>query len=880
MLAEMTPSDLELLQRFIRDRVQDAFTELVRRHVDLVHSAALRQVRSPQLAEEVAQSVFTDLARDAAGLKPDTVLVAWLHTVTRRTAVDVIRRESRRQLREQIAVEMNIMNATEASWPQIEPLLDEAVAALDETERAAVLLRYFENKSLREVGAQLGVGDDAAQKRVSRAVEKLREFFTKRGVNVGAGGLAVVISANAVQAAPVGLVVTISAAALTGTAVSTSTIIAAATKTIAMTTLRKTLVTGGLVVGVVSCIAFYFSHVNSKITPDILQKETGSPAASQMTGAAVRSDDEAATQTEPDPVKLLRTVMRARTKIHSGIIEFQYSLERFNKGRRETNQLRFAATFDGDKLRFESFGQDFAYTFDEDEARQNDIVKRADSMSKQAAVNAGLLEAFSSHHTLVRDGMALYDFWLAGNQGPRTVIDDVAKGTANYIFDPRCVGLTTFLSVNGSVESCLGARQAKFVGVENIDGFQAFHVRVESAGGEVLDYWIDQDRPERLIQQTYGLDIVKSKFDDLNLNDPIPIEVSTMSFRNGSLEYNSRLVRSKASYNEPVDQTNFSLAGLGMPVGTEVSDNRIHRMIGYWNGLGLSENLPKTNELFSTNTPKLNDQLALLDKYPASSAAFENAVWIILNTPDGPEVGKAAEVILNFHTTDTNLIPLCQGLERLRPGCATNLLAAILQDNPSIQNRGNACFALATILKSEANYGTNLVLTAQAVKQYERVISEFSMVKQRGYSLAELAKPELYELQHLSIGNPAPATKGVDMEGNPLKLSDYRGQVAVVVFWSAQFSEVTQFRKLKEEMAGKPFALIGVNSDEEYSVHPDIVEKVNWPSFRDGRNGPIAKLWNSHCWPDIWVLDRQGIIRYRGLAVYELEGAVNKLLAE
>jgi RNA polymerase sigma factor (sigma-70 family) len=204
MLLKMSEPDLDLLQRFTRNHAQDAFAELVRRHVNLVHSAALRQVRSPQLAEEVAQSVFADLANHAGKLKPDTILTAWLYQVTRHTAIDVVRKESRRQLREQIAVEMNAMNAAAANWNQIEPLLDEAVSALDETDRAAVLLRYFENKSLREVGQQLGVSDDAAQKRVSRAVERLREFFAKRGVTVGAGGLVVVISANAVQAAPVG----------------------------------------------------------------------------------------------------------------------------------------------------------------------------------------------------------------------------------------------------------------------------------------------------------------------------------------------------------------------------------------------------------------------------------------------------------------------------------------------------------------------------------------------------------------------------------------------------------------------------------------------------------------------------------------------------
>ncbi|HEX5400152.1 MAG TPA: sigma-70 family RNA polymerase sigma factor [Verrucomicrobiae bacterium] len=243
-------SDLDLLRRFARDNAQDAFAEIVRRHLNLVYSAALRQVRSPQLAEDIAQSVFADLARVAMtpssplrgrDASSSQTLTPWLYAVTRRTAIDVLRKESRRQLREQIAVEMNNMNANSGTgvppvWSDIEPLLDDAMAALDETDRSAVLLRYFENKSLREVGEALGASEDAAQKRVSRAVERLREFFSKQKITIGASGLAILISANAVQSAPVGL----AAAILTGTTTATSTAIAA-TKTIAMTTFQKTI---------------------------------------------------------------------------------------------------------------------------------------------------------------------------------------------------------------------------------------------------------------------------------------------------------------------------------------------------------------------------------------------------------------------------------------------------------------------------------------------------------------------------------------------------------------------------------------------------------------------------------------------------------------
>jgi RNA polymerase sigma factor (sigma-70 family) len=238
----MDDTDTRLLARYASHHAEDAFAELVRRHLALVYSAALRQVRAPQLAEEVAQSTFIKLARHAGQLAPDTILTAWLYQVARHAAIDVVRREASRQLREQIATEMNAMNATVADWTHIEPLLDEAMHALDDTDRTAVLLRYFENKSLREVGATLGTSENAAQKRLGRAVERLREFFAKRGVTVGASGLAAVVSANAVQAVPAGLAVAISTtAALAGITLST-TATATITKAIVMTTTQKALV--------------------------------------------------------------------------------------------------------------------------------------------------------------------------------------------------------------------------------------------------------------------------------------------------------------------------------------------------------------------------------------------------------------------------------------------------------------------------------------------------------------------------------------------------------------------------------------------------------------------------------------------------------------
>ena len=270
----MNADDRNLLREYAEGRSQDAFARLVNRHLNLVYSAALRIVRSPQLAEEVAQSAFTDLARNADKVKSDTVLSAWLYRVAYRTAVDVVRRESRRQNREQQAAELAAMYSESPEWTRIEPLLDEGMATLDETDRAAVLLRYFEGKSLREVGQALGTNEDATQKRVSRAVDRLRGFFAKRGVAIGAGGLVVVISANAVQAAPAGLAASISSAAvLAGKALATA---GTVTKVITMTTLQKTLIAAAVAAAVATPLAIqHRAQIKLREENESLRRDVG-----------------------------------------------------------------------------------------------------------------------------------------------------------------------------------------------------------------------------------------------------------------------------------------------------------------------------------------------------------------------------------------------------------------------------------------------------------------------------------------------------------------------------------------------------------------------------------------------------------------------------
>ncbi len=262
-------SNHELLRRYLREDSQEAFAALVSRHVDLVYSAALRQVRSPHLAEEVAQAVFVDLARQARTLPDDQPLSAWLYVVTRRTAIDVVRREARRREGEQSAATLATMRTESAGWTEIAAVLDEAMAALDPTDRSAILLRFFENLSLREVGESLGISEDTAQKRVSRAVDRLRVAFAGRGVAVSASAFAAELSAHAVQAAPVGLGATISTvAAISGAAGGIAT--AEATKAIAMTTFQKSILATALALAVGTALyeATAFARQTSAITAE------------------------------------------------------------------------------------------------------------------------------------------------------------------------------------------------------------------------------------------------------------------------------------------------------------------------------------------------------------------------------------------------------------------------------------------------------------------------------------------------------------------------------------------------------------------------------------------------------------------------------------
>ncbi len=249
----------------------------------------------------------------------------------------------------------------------------------------------------------------------------------------------------------------------------------------------------------------------------------------------------------------------------------------------------------------------------------------------------------------------------------------------------------------------MAGKSLTLIGQESLDGLSAWHVRAQS-DRMVLEFWINVANTNRVLKQKANNGItITVRFDDAHPQDALPVEVRIASYSfstNGMPRYETRIIRTSARINVPVDPVSWTLAGLGIQVGTPVTDTRIYRRIGYWTGTGLSEDLPR-KEGEAQSPPDRGELLAIFDNEPGSALGLEAAQWILLNTPDGPDVEKAVDLILHEHIRSTNLASLTLELERMRHRCSRRLLEAMVEKNPNTEIRGNAWFTLAVLRKDE-----------------------------------------------------------------------------------------------------------------------------------------------------------------------------------
>jgi RNA polymerase sigma factor (sigma-70 family) len=250
--------DAELLRQYTRTGSESAFEELVQRHLPLVYSAALRQVRGDEaLAKDVAQTVFIDLAKKARSLANRELLAGWLYSSTRLAASNAVRTESRRRHREGIAMAMQedpSTNPSDRERAELKLVLDEAMNELEPQDRNAVLLRFFDGKGLKEVGSALGISEDAARMRVNRSLGKLHSLLSARGVSLPAAALGTFLACEAVTAVPAGLAATIANAALANAAGGAG-ITLTLTKILTMTKVKLGIIGALVVAGVATPVA-------------------------------------------------------------------------------------------------------------------------------------------------------------------------------------------------------------------------------------------------------------------------------------------------------------------------------------------------------------------------------------------------------------------------------------------------------------------------------------------------------------------------------------------------------------------------------------------------------------------------------------------------
>jgi RNA polymerase sigma factor (sigma-70 family) len=200
--------DSDLLSRYVKYRSQEAFAELVRRHIGLVYSCAFRRVgNDSHLAEDVAQMVFSDFARKGPSLLGRSALSGWLYVSTQLASAEVVRKERRRKIREEEASFMQspssvVAAPSEDDWNRIRPMLDKFILGLREEDREALVLRFFSKQGYSAIGATLGVSEDAARKRVERALDRLRGLLAKGGATSTIEALSIVLAEDASAAPP------------------------------------------------------------------------------------------------------------------------------------------------------------------------------------------------------------------------------------------------------------------------------------------------------------------------------------------------------------------------------------------------------------------------------------------------------------------------------------------------------------------------------------------------------------------------------------------------------------------------------------------------------------------------------------------------------
>jgi|GEM_PF-4134203 len=315
----MKMDDWQLLREYVDHGSEEAFTTLVKRHLNLTYSVALRRLGNHEAAQDVAQMVFCLLGQKARQLRSDTALVGWLYQTASFKASKYYRGESRRRFREQEAALMTPTGSEETNtvWQQLTPHLDDAINELGVEERLAILQRFFQRKPLREIGVALGIGEDAARMRVNRALEKLRSSLVRKGATCSLAVLATVLTEKSVEAAPIYVAQSIQVAALGTLKVAAAPSIIITIITIMTKAKLKTGITGLALLAMFTSSFYFYNQSKEHPQPTSIKPNISLVKTQRLAQAALRrsrknkplATTESANLIKKSPIENLRGIL-------------------------------------------------------------------------------------------------------------------------------------------------------------------------------------------------------------------------------------------------------------------------------------------------------------------------------------------------------------------------------------------------------------------------------------------------------------------------------------------------------------------------------------------------------------------------------------------
>ena len=600
-------------------------------------------------------------------------------------------------------------------------------------------------------------------------------------------------------------------------------------------------------------------------------------------------------QYDNDSKELLDAVVRARNEIACGKIEWLVTERRTYPVKHGVDHSRIVMTFDGIKRRSELFQRELVFNYSPIGDGES-LTRKLNELQgdRDELVRLGLARWYDTHRRYVFDGSRLMDY-----DGSSTRVSDPEKrGSQSQIWDPRVLGLTHIAFATQTAEDFLtfddGVKVEEPIPVD-LHGKSALQIVVSRTDGSQRRFWFDAEKTARVVR-VEGIEpdgatdfVVTSEFAD----DAMPTKIVKKMFRQRKLFIETTFVRGQAMFDVAADPAWWSLAGLDMHVGAPVTDIRIRQRIGYWDGQGLSQSLPSSAKSGrpSASPPHSGKLLDVAKQNPKTDLAFEAVSWIITNTPDGPDVERAIEIMLRDHIEDARMSRFCCVLESSNSPKVERICRAAINRSPHRDVQANAKYTLANYLRNMAQSASAELrdgsqFTDQAKILLQELVEDCKDIKRDGVKLDEIVAANLDEIQTQEIGCLAKDIVGKDIDGQTFKLSEYRGKVVVLTFSSSWCGACVQMypqkRALVEKYDARRFAILSVNADtmKETLEEAFAENKITWRCWWDGESRSIAENWHVKAWPAVYVIDGDGIIRFKNVRGEFLAKAVQRLMGE